>query len=189
MKNFTFNGGVTKYWWIPLLTGLLSIALGIWCLCCPVESLPVLAYAFAIIFTAAGLFNCLFAVINARVLPAWGWSLAMGILELILGIWMLCLPQAALTATFMWVVGFYILFAVINGICESCSVWNGAFNWIGWLVGLLLITLIFAVVFISGPVVNGIAVWLWIGISFIFFGIYRVAISLGIRKLNRAIRF
>lgn len=171
------------------MTGLLAVGLGIWCLCSPVESLPVLAYAFAIIFTAAGFFNCVFALINSRFLPGWGWALALGILELVLGVWMLCLPQASLTETFMYVVGFYILFAVINGICEACSVWNGAFSWAGWLVALLLVTLIFTIIFITGPIVNGIAVWLWIGLSFIFFGIYRMVIAFAIRKLNRAMRF
>ena len=189
MKDYTFKGGITKYWWMPLLTGILAIALGIWCLCCPVDSLPVMAYVFAIIFTAAGVFNTIFAFINSKILPGWGWWLAIGILELVLGIWMLCLPQPALTATFMYVVGFYILFAVINGICEACSVWNGAFSWFGWLVAILLISLIFTLVFITGPIVNGVVVWLWIGISFIFFGIYRICIAFGIRKINKAIKF
>ena len=62
MENFTFKGGITRYWWMPLITGLLSIAIGIWCLCSPDSSLPVLAYVFAGVVIAAGIVNLAFAL-------------------------------------------------------------------------------------------------------------------------------
>ena len=82
----------SRYWWIPLISGLLFFVFGIWTLCCPGESLEVLAYAFAIIFTLAGLFYIGFAAIASRWSSDWGWNLAIGILEVILGIWLLTLP-------------------------------------------------------------------------------------------------
>lgn len=188
-KNYIFRGGITKYWWIPIITGILSIAIGVWCLCCPVESLPILAYAFAIVLCAAGAFNLIFALANSKLFPGWGWSLAMGVLELICGIWMLCLPQTVLTGVFMYIIGIYIIFAVINAICDSCTFYGMADDWFGWILAILLITLVFAAVFMAGPIVNGIAVWVFIGISFIMFGIYRLIVAAKIRRLNKKIRF
>lgn len=189
MSELMFKGGVTKYWWVPLLTGLLAIGIGIWCLCSPTSSLPILAYAMAACFCFAGGFNTAFSVLNVKNHPGWGWSLALGILELIMGIWLLSMPVGLLTETFIYAVGIYIIFVVINSIAEVTSVYRGASSWVGWLIGLLLITLVFAVVFISGPLFGGMVVWLWIGISFILFGCYRVSISMVIRKINHKIRF
>lgn len=188
-KNFIFKGGITKYWWIPLITGLLAIGIGIWCLCSPDSSLPILAYVFAGVMCAAGLFNLAFAGANSSRFPGWGWSLAMGLLELICGIWMFCMPAPVLTATFIWIIGFYIVFAAINAICDSCTFYGYSNDWFGWIVAVLLITLLFAAIFLAGPIAGGLAVWLYIGISLIFFGIYRIIMAAKIRRINHKIRF
>lgn len=189
MNEYVFKGGVTKYWWIPLITGLMAIGIGVWCLCSPSTSLPVLAYTFAVIFCIAGFFNTIFSLINRKLHPGWGWSLALGLMEIGVGVWLLCLPVPQLTVTFIYAVGIYLLFAAINAICEICSVYTGVFSWVGWLVALLLVTILFAFIFLAGPVMGGVTVWLWIGISFIFFGCYRISLSFVIRKINRKIRF
>lgn len=33
--------GITRYWWFPLLTGLLSIGIGIWCLMYAIGFYPI----------------------------------------------------------------------------------------------------------------------------------------------------
>lgn len=189
MNDMIYKGGITKYWWVPMLTGILAIGIGIWCLCSPASSLPVLAYAMAVIFCVAGFFNAIFALVNRKFAPGWGWALALGLIELCLGIWLLCMPAPTLTSTFIYAVGIYLIFVAINAICEMCSVYSGASSWTGWLVGVLLLVILFSVIFLAGPVGGGIAVWLWIGISFILFGCYRISLSAVIRKINKQISF
>lgn len=186
-NELSFKGGITRFWWVPLITGLLAIGVGIWCLCSPTSSLPVLAYAMAVIFCAAGICNSIFAIVNRRFASGWGWPLALGLIELILGVWLLCLPAPALTTTFIYAVGIYLIFAAVNAICEVFSVYNGKFSMTGWLVAMLLVVILFSVIFLAGPIAGGIAVWLWIGLSFIVFGCYRVCLSAVIRKINRQI--
>lgn len=188
-RNFIFKGGITKYWWIPLITGLLSIVIGIWCLSSPSTSLPVLAYVFASVMCGAGLFNLIFAFANSKLFPGWGWSLGLGILELICGIWMFSLPLTVLTSVFIYIIGFYIIFAAVNAICDSCTFYGYSTDWFGWILAVLLITLLFAIIFMAGPIVGGVAVWIYIGISFITFGIYRLILSAKIRKINTKIDF
>lgn len=183
--NLIYKGGITRYWWMPMLTGLLSIAIGIWCLCSPEESLNILATVFAAILASAGFFNLIFATANAARYPSWGWSLAMGILELVGGIWMLCLPEGALIATFVYIIGFFLIFAVINAICDACTFYGYASDWFGWIMAILLLTLFFAILFLAGPIGGGIAVWLYIGLSFISFGLYRIIIAAKIRRINK----
>ncbi len=137
---------------------LLSIAIGIWCLCSPDSSLPVLAYVFAGVVIAAGIVNLAFAIANTRIMPGWGWPLALGLIEIITGIWLLTLPESMLIVTFIYTVGVYLIFVTINAICESCMLYTYSSGMTGWLLALLLVTLAFAVIFLAGPVVGGVAV-------------------------------
>lgn len=189
MKDMIFKGGLTRYWWVPMLTGIFAIAIGTWCLCSPVTSLPVLAIVFAALVTIAGLANICMAITARKSLPTWGWPLALGILELICGIWLFTLPQSVLTVTFIYVIGIYLIFAVINSIAEACTLTSYDSGMLGWFLAFLLITLVLTIIFLAGPIAGGVAVWLYIGMSFIFFGIYRLMLSAKIRKINREIRF
>lgn len=189
MKDMIFKGGITKYWWVPMLTGILSIVMGIWCLCSPSTSLPVLATVFAALITVAGVANICLALTARKALPTWGWALAMGIIELICGIWLFTLPQNVLTVTFVYAVGIYLIFAAINSIAEACTLDSYDSGMLGWLLGFLLITLVLTIVFLAGPIAGGVAVWIYIGVSFISFGIYRMMLACKIRKINRDIEF
>lgn len=183
-KNST-NGIVSRYWWIPLLTGILAIGIGIWCLCDPTASLPVLAYTFAAIMIFAGCMNFSFAISSSRWYHGWGWSIALGILELICGVWLWCLPAPVLTVAFMYIIGIWILVAAINGISEACVLSSVSPLWIIWMILLLVATIGFAIVFISNPILSGITEWIWLGISFITYGIYRIFFSFRMKKMGQ----
>lgn len=189
MKKRMFNGGLTRFWWIPLVTGVLSLAIGIWCLCSPVSSLPVLAYVFAGCICAAGVLNIIYGIINTAPHSNWGWSLALGLFEIIIGVWLFMMPQAVLVTTFIYTIGIYLVVVTINAICEACVLSTYANDWVVWMLGFLFATLIFAIIFLAGPIAGGIVVWLYIGISLITFGIYRIMLSAKLRKINRMIRF
>lgn len=178
--------GFSRYWWIPLLSGLIFIAFGIWTLCCPAESLVVLAYAFAICFTIVGLFYIGFASAASRWSSDWGWSLAIGILEVILGLWLLFLPAAQLTVAFMFIAGFSLLFAAINSVCESFAASAGSVGWTIVSVIFLIMTIAFTVIFLSNPIVGGVAVWLWLGLSLICYGIFKVVLAGKLKTFSRA---
>lgn len=188
-KDYIFKGGLTRLWWIPLITGLLAITVGIWCLCDPVSTLPVLAYFFAAAMCVAGCFNFVFSLVNAGRYPGWGWGFALGLLELISGVWLFCMPQGQLTVTFMYIIGLYMIFAVVNAIADACTFYGTYNSVLGWLIAILVIALFFAIVFLAGPVANGIAIWVFIGISLILFGGYRIGVAALMRKINKSIRF
>ncbi|MDE5975188.1 MAG: DUF308 domain-containing protein [Muribaculaceae bacterium] len=188
MDNFTFRRGITRMWWMPFFTGLLSVVIGIWCLCSPEDSLMALAYAFSICILAAGLINSYFAIVNRNYNHEWGWNLALGLFEIIIGAWMFWLPEAQLVATFIYAVGIYLVFVCIMAICSTFTLHSTSTDWTGWLIALLLCTLVFAFVFLMGPVAGGIAVWLYIGISFITFGIYRMILALKLKRINGRVR-
>ena len=174
----------SRYWWIPLISGLIFIAFGIWTFCCPKESIEVLAYAFANWFTIAGFFYTAFAFAASRWSSDWGWSLAVGILEVIFGFWMLFLSTDQLIIAFMFIAGFWLLFAAINACCESFAVSAGNPGWTVVSVVFLVLTVIFAVVFLSNPIVGGIAVWLWLGLSLLSYGVFKIVLACKLKTLG-----
>ena len=188
MENYTFKGGVTRLWWLPILTGILSVVIGVWCLCDPGDSLPVLAYFFTGCIIGCGVLNVCFGLSNTKQY-GWGWPFAIGLLEVFCGIWLCTLPAAVVTAVFIYTIGIYLIVVAINSIAEACMLSSAGSSGTAWLIALLLITLVFAILFLAGPIAGGIAVWLYIGISFVCYGIYRIIYGATIRRINRAIRF
>ena len=182
MKNYTFSG-LTRYWWVPLITGLICIGLGIWTLCSPVESIKILAYAFAVCFAAAGIFYIVFSCMASRFTSDWGWGLAMGILEVIGGVWLLMLPAPQLEVAFIYIVGFWILFAAISSVSVAFAMPGGG-AWTVWAVLLLIATIIFGVIFLTNPLAGGVAVWIWLALSLIVFGVYRLVFAGRLKTLR-----
>ncbi|MEZ3551177.1 MAG: DUF308 domain-containing protein [Muribaculaceae bacterium] len=185
MKEKTpYYGSLTRLWWIPMVTGVLSVAFGIWCFCSPEASLTVFAYLFAACMVVAALLNFVYAFLNTGKDSGWGWALALGILELLAGVWLFSLPQIVLVDTFIFVIGIWIIVAAINSICEACVLSSVSPGWMVWMILLLFVTIVFAVLFLSNPVVGGVAVWLYIGISLITFGVFRIVFAVKAKQLN-----
>ena len=82
-----------------------------------------------------------------------------------------------------------MIFAVINAIADACTFYGTNNNVAGWLIAVLIISLFFALIYMAGPVANGIAVWIFIGISLVIFGCYRIGVAGIMRRINRKIRF
>lgn len=185
MSRDYMKGGLTRLWWIPLITGIVGICFGIWCFISPESSLSVLAYIFTGCVCIAGLLNIIYAAVNARVNNGWGWSLALGILEILAGVWLFTLPENVLVSTFVYAVGIYLIVVAINAICEACIFSSYSPLWMILMFIMLIATIGFAVMFLSTPIVGGVVVWMWIGFSFIFYGLYRIIFAVKIKQLTR----
>lgn len=189
MGTQNISGKPAKLWWIPMITGILAIVIGVWCLLSPVNSLTVLAWFFAAAITAAGVMNLSYGIANTAPHSSWGWSLALGLIEIICGIWMFMMPEAQLITVFIYTVGLYLIFVTINAICEAFMLAGFSRDWLAWMLIFLFASLVFAIIFLAGPIAGGIAVWLYIGISFMAFGIYRIILAFKLRKLGKMIGF
>lgn len=188
MKTNSYFYGLSRLSWLPLISGLIFIGFGIWCLCDPYPSLSLLAYIFSGALGLVGIFNVLYSFSNINSYHGWGWNLACGILEILIAIWLFFLPTPLLTSAFVFAVGIYIIIMAIWALCESLMISRYASFWGAWMVLFLLAALFFACVFIIGPIGGSIAVWLYIGISFICYGVYRVLLAAKLNRINKDFR-
>lgn len=188
MEKSNYFYGLTRYWWIPLLSGLIFIGFGVWCLCDPSQSLSLLAYIFAGFIGAIGIFNLIYGFANVSTFQGWGWAVAAGIVEILFSIFLFFIPEPALTLVFAYGVGLYIIFMAIYSFVDSLAMSRFSASWIVWLVIFLVASLVFSLIFILGPIGGAVLGWLYIGISFICYGIFRVLLSCKICSINRQLR-
>lgn len=185
MKNKIQLGLIGRYWWMLLVSGLIGLGLGIWCLCSPMTSLPVLAVIFSVCLIIAGVVELCFSASVSRFNSHWGWSLVIGILDIICGVWLLCLPEPALTVSFMIIIGIWLMCVAIDAICESLILSSYSPAGIFLMVLLLLATIVMMIVFLSSPLMAATTVWLLLGFSLACFGLYRIILSFQVRKVDR----
>lgn len=178
-----------KYWWVSLLVGILAIIMGMWCFTSPGASLIGMTYVFIVGFLLGGILDICFAVSNRNQLYGWGWSLAGGILEVLLGIMLLALPTPIITGVLIYAVGFWILFRSIWGIGESCQLQiMGVKGW-GWLLALSIICVILSFLYLLSPGFGkGLFVVALVGSSIIVYGIFRIVMAFELRRIGKIYR-
>lgn len=172
--------GTYKYWWIMLIIGILSILCGIWVFRNPVESYFALAVYFCIMFILFGVGEIVNAFSNQRV-RNWGWGLAIGILDLIIGFILLANLGWAIDIL-PFAVGFILMFLGIDFIGWSTQMQTLHIpNW-GWVLAGGILTLIFSFLIIFHPLFGVFNIIIWTGLAFIFGGISAILFSFALRK-------
>lgn len=184
MRNKVILGDISRFWWMPFLAGLISIGLGIWTLCGPTTSIPFMAIFFAVCLCVAGVLNLGYSISLSRYNDHWGWSCVVGILDIVAGVWLFCLPEPALSVSFLIIVGIWILCIAINSICEACVISSYSPAGIFLMVLLLMSTIILAIICLSNPLLAGYTIWLLLGIGLICYGISKVALSFQVKKIT-----
>ena len=177
-----------KNWWISLVIGILAIILGVWCIATPDSTLMALSYLFIIAFLVSGVFEIIFAVSNRNIFIGWGWSLASGICELLLGVLLLILPLPLITGMLVFLVGFWILFRSLWTIGEACLLQRMEVKGWGWLLALGILCVLFSFFFLASPLFSAMFIVIFVGIALIFYGIFRVYHGIGLRNLYKDIK-
>ena len=185
MIRSSLLAGVTRYWWLPLLTGLICLGFGVLTICAPAESLPIIAMAFAIGLIVVGVFDGIWGFATTKHNPAWGWDICLAVIDIVAGIWMLTMPTQEMTLTFLYIVGIWMIFAAFNGIGQMFAVSYYSPIATFFAVLLLLATLFFSFWLIINPVGLGIVAWMWVGIALSCYGVYRIALAFKVKSLHK----
>lgn len=158
-----------RYWWFMLIIGILSILCGIWVFQNPIESYFALAIYFSIIFVMYGIYEIIYAFSNRRN-HNWGWGLATGIIDLIIGF--ILMGNLLWTADALpYLVGFVLMFTGINFISQASIMQSFRLPQWGWILTGGILTLIFAFLIIFHPLFGAFDIVIWTGLAFIFGGI------------------
>lgn len=170
-----------KYWWLLLLTGLLLIAVGIWVFASPAAAYLSLSVLFGASILTIGFFETVFAITASKSMKGWGWTLASGLLDIVIGSYLLVYPTVTM-AILPFVLGFWLLFRGFSAIGFSFDLKSyGDLNW-GWFLLLAIGIIIFAFMILAVPAFGVANIIAWTGLSFIFAGVFRIILAFSLKK-------
>ncbi|NIA19830.1 MAG: HdeD family acid-resistance protein [Xanthomonadaceae bacterium] len=189
MKNLLDESvpSAVKYWWVSLLFGLIFIATGVWVAITPISSYITLSIFFSVVIFAAGFLEIFYAVANENALPGWGWQLASGIIDVLIGGVLITYPDLSLIAL-PFIIGFWLMFSGGIAIGVSFEIKSlGAKSW-EWLFLLGIVTIILSFFLIINPVFGGISIVYMTSSGFIVLGFFRLILSFKLKKLGKEIK-
>ncbi len=176
--------GAIRNWWILLIFGILFVLAGFWVFRTPAESYVALSMLFAFTFLLSGIGNLIFALSNRDTLEGWGWQLAGGILELLLGIALFSRPAVTMVVLPLFF-GFWLMFRGILTIAFSLELRKHEVpNW-GWMLTLGIVLAILSFIVLINPLYGASMLVTLTGISLLMIGITNILISLRLRRVKR----
>lgn len=176
-----------KYWWISLIIGILAIGLGICCLFTPMDTFQALSIVFIISFIVGGILEITFALSNTKIMNNWGWTLAMGIIDVIFGIILICNPDLA-PLFLAYLIAFWVLLRSIWGIGVSMDLQQIKNSQWGWLLALSILGVIISLILLFKPEITALFTAYIISFAFIFYGIFRIYYSIRLKDIGAQIK-
>ncbi len=171
-----------KNWWLSLILGILYVALAIFMMFQPGESFVALAIVFSIMMFITGIFEITFSVTNKDTLNGWGWYLTCGIIDLILGLVLICLPAVSM-AIIPFIVAFWFMFRGFTAIGSSVDMSRyGLRNW-GWYLVFGILAVICSIAIIWLPAAGALTAVYITAFAFMFIGFFRIMLSFDMKKL------
>lgn len=174
------------YWWLFLLTGILLTGTGIWIFASPAEAYLSLSILFAVGIFVTGILETLFAITARKSLDGWGWTLASGILDIVIGAYLMSYPLITLEVL-PFILGFWLLFRGISAIGFAFDMRSYRVADWGMLLALGLIIIFLGCMVLAVPAFGVLNIIVWTGLSFIAAGIFRIILAFRLKKLSRYI--
>jgi len=172
-----------KHWWLILILGIFLVLGGIWVIQTPLQSYLALSILFIVLLLVNGTFQIIFSLSNRRELPGWGWYLSGGILEFLIGVYLLSYPAISMTVL-PFVVGFWLIFRGISVIAYSTELKAGGVRGWGWLMVFGILLTIFSFLIIMNPVIGAVYLVIWTAFSLIFMGISYIMLAFKLKKIK-----
>lgn len=172
-----------KNWWLFTLIGVLLLIAGFYTLSNPLASYLGLAILFGGLILIHGVMELSFAIGNREHLQRWGWTLAAGILDIILGFILLLYPRLSMTVL-PFIVGFYILLLGASLSSYAFQLKSLSVKGWGWVLAGGILTIIFGLSMIFNPVIGIATIVGWTAFAFIIAGIVNIVFSFQLKKIK-----
>ena len=181
-SSFPLRTAATN-WWVYVLAGLGLFGLGIWVLNSPGAAFLGLTLYFAALILFNGVANTIFAISNRTRLQGWGWLLALGLAEILFGVYLLSQPVVA-AGTLAFVIGFWLLLRSGSTVANAFSLRRLGYRRWGWNLALGLLGVVLALLVLANPVIGVVGVTTWLALGLLVLGV--AAFMLGLRLRSAA---
>ena len=172
-----------KCWWIPMLFGVVFVLIGFWILRSPEESFEKITKFIGVIILISGAIQLFFTIRNHRGTPGWGFLLAGDLFDLAVGAALVINPSLLLKLITLFV-GIWLIANSISIFMRAAEARKDQNKYWTWEFALGAFLMLLAVIFLWHPMLLGISIAVWTGLAFIILGIFRIVLTLRLRKLR-----
>ncbi|MGZ3755528.1 MAG: HdeD family acid-resistance protein [Mucilaginibacter sp.] len=181
--NFKMIESMIRYWWLMSLAGILLIAVGIWVIKAPFGSYLSLSWVFAVGMIGTGVFEMFFSYINCGSAKRWGLNLIAGIVDLLVGGYLLYNPLITMLLLPL-IVGLWVLFRGMTAIGDALHIRShGVKEWKRLLFTAMTV-IVLALLILACPMIGIENLIFLTGLAFIAAGFFRIILSLKLQKLK-----
>lgn len=173
----------SNHWWLSLLMGILFLITGTWVLLTPAQSYIALSMLFVITLIGSGIAEIFSGLYMRKESTGWGWIVAGGIVDLLIAFLLATDPALSLTILSFFI-GFALLFRSTVAIGVSFDLRNNGIRQWKWMMLMGVIGLGFSFIVLKNPVIIGLTFVIWTGLAFIAIGLFRIMLSLRLRKFR-----
>ena len=167
---------LTRYWWALLSLGIAIVVVGVMIFVNPQGSYLGMTLAFGIVILVSGIMQLAMSI-TEKYLPGRGWLIAGAVIEIILGIILLCNPALS-AVTLPFFLAFWLLFRGFNLIGFASDMRALKVSGMGWTIAAAILLIICALLILFSPMVIGTAaVVTLVGIGFLLAGLAVIVFS------------
>ena len=174
MKN-----GLVKILW--LISGILLIFSGIVCMFNPSVTLVSLAFLMGVALLFSGLIDILIFVRIKDILPGAGWTLADGIITIVISVLLFC-NQVLAASAIPFIFGMWVIFSGIAKTINSFDLKRFGMDGWGWVMILGVLEVVLGFISFFRPVIAAIAIGLIVGLALVVQGAIGILMGLFSRR-------
>jgi uncharacterized membrane protein HdeD (DUF308 family) len=170
-------------WWIVLLEGIISVALGLLLLLYPFATFTALLLVLGCFWIIGGIFGLIALVAGLRVASKWWVSLIWGLLSIIAGILVLNHPfitTLVAQAVLIYVVAFMLIIGGVSAIATA-NQWSGQRESKWGIIILALLFIILGIILLFTPFLSFYIITMLVGAFSLVFGIAMIIYSFMMR--------
>lgn len=172
-----------KNWWVSLILGILYIGVAICLMFAPLSSYVALSVIFSISMLISGILEILFAISNKHV-SSWGWYLAGGIIDLIIGIYLVAYPMVSMEII-PFLIAFWLMFRGFSATGYSMDLKRyGTRDW-GWYMGFGILAILCSLLILWQPAVGALYAIYMISFTFLIIGFFRFMLAFELKNLHK----
>lgn len=177
-------GYAVKNWWVSLLLGILYVIVALSLLFAPVSSYLALSVIFSVSILVSGILEITFAVSNKKGISSWGWYLAGGIIDLLIGLYLVIYPLVSMELIPL-IVAFWLMFRgfTLCGYATDLKRY-GTKDW-GWYLVFGILAILCSLGIIWQPGLGAITVLYMLSITFLIIGCFRILFSFELKRLHK----
>ena len=167
---------LTRYWWALLILGIAIVVVGVMIFVNPQGSYLGMTLAFGIVILVSGIMQLAMSI-TEKYLPGRGWLIAGAVIEIILGIILLCNPALS-AVTLPFFLAFWLLFRGFNLIGFASDMRALKVSGMGWTIAAAVLLIICALLILFSPMIIGTAaVVTLVGVGFLLAGLAVIVFS------------